>query len=68
MIKYLLALAAFGPACLAYLILAFGARFNRTDELPSDGDTQDAIRERIKRERADHHGSPNYISEQQDHG
>lgn len=54
MIRYLLAFGLLGLAIIAYLILAFGARFNRTDELTSDSDTQDAIRERIKRERAGH--------------
>lgn len=60
MTRYILAFGMFGLACLAYLILAFGARFNRTDELPSDSDTQDAIRERIKRERAGHHSPTQY--------
>lgn len=56
MTRYILAFGMLGIACLAYIILAFGARFDRTDELTGDTDTERSVRERIKRERAGHHG------------
>jgi len=60
MIRYLLAFGLLGLAIIAYIILAFGARFDRTDELTGDSDAERAVRERIKRERAGHHGDTQY--------
>lgn len=56
MIRYIIAFGLLGLACLAYLILAFGARFDRTDELTSDGQPEGAIPNGIKGQGNTHFG------------
>lgn len=38
-------------------ILAFGARFNRTDELPSDGQPERPVSDGVKGQGHTHYGS-----------
>lgn len=52
MTRYILAFGMLGLACLAYLILAFGARFNRTDESLYEG----SVREEGEGQGSNNHG------------
>jgi hypothetical protein len=60
MTRYYLALAALAATCLVYLILCFGATFDRTDELTSDTDAERAVGKRVEGQRAGHHRHTQY--------
>lgn len=59
MTRYLLAFGLLGCACIAYIILALGARFDRTDEMTGDADTQSPVGQGVEGEGHIHFGSAN---------
>ena len=56
MTRYIISITMLALACLAYLILAFGARFNRTDELTSDGQPEGAVSNGVEGQGHTHFG------------